>query len=393
MKRFFVALMLVCSLAASAAVNEVSGVRIGLFQDQVVSKVVVYCSGGSYALLCDGEQRATLSKGEILYLSLEEKQIRVLDAHRDFGQTGLVELKALEGDAMFRMRPVDPELDGRVYDGELEVRPADRFLKLVNRVDLDFYLAGVVEAEGGAGAPSSYYRAQAILCRTFAMKNMHRHDGEIFSLCDQVHCQAYKGRNSKDPAILEAVLETTGMVATDNHYKLITAAYHSNSGGQTQRARDVWLRDQDYLQSVVDPYSLHQNHAKWKDTISFEEWKNYLKHMGMNAVDRIPEEILYVEQMRRKKYFILDGDSLRLTTIREDWDFPSAFFDMFPEGDSVLVWGKGYGHGIGMSQEGAMKMAGDGYSHEDILQFYFHQIRLMDYRDLPASSLGMIRKQ
>jgi len=228
MKRFFVALMLVCSLAASAAVNEVSGVRIGLFQDQVVSKVVVYCSGGSYALLCDGEQRATLSKGEILYLSLEEKQIRVLDAHRDFGQTGLVELKALEGDAMFRMRPVDPELDGRVYDGELEVRPADRFLKLVNRVDLDFYLAGVVEAEGGAGAPSSYYRAQAILCRTFAMKNMHRHDGEIFSLCDQVHCQAYKGRNSKDPAILEAVLETTGMVATDNHYKLITAAYHSN---------------------------------------------------------------------------------------------------------------------------------------------------------------------
>jgi stage II sporulation protein D len=60
---------------------------------------------------------------------------------------------------------------------------------------------------------------------------------------------------------------------------------------------------------------------------------------------------------------------------------------MFPEGDSVLVWGKGYGHGIGMSQEGAMKMARDGFSHEDILHFYFYNIRLSDYRDLPRSSL------
>ena len=61
--------------------------------------------------------------------------------------------------------------------------------------------------------------------------------------------------------------------------------------------------------------------------------------------------------MRRKKFFILDKDSIKMTKIREDWGFKSAFFDMFPNGDSVLVWGKGFGHGIGMSQEGAMKMA------------------------------------
>ena len=61
---------------------------------------------------------------------------------------------------------------------------------------------------------------------------------------------------------------------------------------------------------------------------------------------------------------------------------------MFPEGDSILVWGKGHGHGIGMSQEGAMKMALDGFLYQDILQFYFFGIRFMDYRDLPASSLS-----
>jgi stage II sporulation protein D len=141
----------------------------------------------------------------------------------------------------------------------------------------------------------------------------------------------------------------------------------------------------------VDPYSLHQPSSKWQDTISFNDWKSYLLDNGMRSVERIPKEIIYVEQMRRKKYFILDEDSLKMTKIREDWGFRSAFFDMFPEGDSILVWGKGYGHGIGMSQEGAMKMARDGFLYTDILQFYFHEIRLMDYRDLPASSIPMVR--
>ena len=138
---------------------------------------------------------------------------------------------------------------------------------------------------------------------------------------------------------------------------------------------------------MVDPYSLHQSHAKWQDTISFEEWKAYLLKNGMTSVSRIPDEIIYIEQMQRKKYFILDKDSIKMTKIREDWGFKSAFFDMFPTGDSVLIWGKGFGHGIGMSQEGAMKMAGDGFTYQDILQFYFHEVRLMDYRDLPDSSL------
>jgi stage II sporulation protein D len=91
--------------------------------------------------------------------------------------------------------------------------------------------------------------------------------------------------------------------------------------------------------------------------------------------------------MRRKKYFILDKDSIKMSKIREDWGFKSSFFDMFPDGDSILIWGKGFGHGIGMSQEGAMKMARDGYSYQDILQFYFNGVRIMDYRDLPDSSL------
>jgi stage II sporulation protein D (peptidoglycan lytic transglycosylase) len=361
--------------------------EVGLYQEELVRAAVAYCSSGHYQLLLDGEVVLRLKQGDILYLTLEEEKIKVLDANNDFGYADHVELRSLSTESVFRLRPIKPELESRIYDDNLLVRPHDRYMTLVNQLDMDKYLAGVVEAEAGPNAEKEFYKAQSVLCRTYALKQMERHSSEGFSLCDGIHCQAYKGKSTSNPEILEAIVETSAMVLADYNFKLITAAYHSNSGGQTQRASDVWLSDVNYLQSVVDPYSLHQSQAKWQDTISFKEWKDYLLKNGMKSVSRIPDEIIYVEQMRRKKYFILDSDSIRMTKIRADWGFKSSFFDMFPDGDSVLVWGKGYGHGLGMSQEGAMKMARDDFSYQDILQFYFHEVRLMDYRDLPHSSL------
>ena len=361
-------------------------VRVGLFRDHQINTAVVYCTKGSFQLDVDGREVSRLLEGGVLYLTREEAGIKVLDTDRDFGHAQFIELKALSLDSYFRIRPLDPELETRPYDDDLVIFPGDQHLILVNRVDMDKYLAGVVEAVSGPSAGPEFYKAHSILCRTYAMKNLDRHVDENFSLCDGKHCQTYLGKSKFNPRILEVILETSGTVLADFNFKLITAAYHPNSGGQTQRASDVWQSEVDYLQSVVDPYSLHQPHSKWQDTIAFADWKNYLLEQGMKSVSKIPEEIIYVEQMRRKKHFILDKDSLRMTKIQKDWGFASSYFDMFPDGDSVLVWGKGYGHGVGMSQEGAMKMALDEFSYQDILQFYFFNVRLMDFRDLPASS-------
>ncbi|MCK5066775.1 MAG: SpoIID/LytB domain-containing protein [Bacteroidales bacterium] len=383
MKRIITLLLIAVSWTGAVA----QLVKVGLYQEQLVNAAVVYCSSGSYQLVVDGSVVSRLEEGGILYLTLEDGKVKVLDAEHDFGHAESVEIKALSIESVYRLRPIKPELVSRTYDDNLLVIADDRFITLVNEVDIDKYLACVVEAESGSNAEKEFYKAQSILCRTYALKQLDRHINEGFSLCDGPHCQAYKGRSNGNPEILEANIETSGMVLADFNFKLITAAYHSNSGGQTQRASDVWLSDVDYLQSVVDPYSLHQSQAKWRDTISFKAWKEYLFKNGMKSVGRIPEEIIYVEQMRRKKYFVLDKDSIRMAKIREDWGFRSAFFDMFPDGENVLVWGKGSGHGIGMSQQGAMKMARDGFTYQDILQFYFHEVRMMDFRDLPDSSL------
>lgn len=362
-------------------------VDVGLFHDNLITSAVIYCSQGSYRVAAGEEVLCLMDEGDILYLTFEDGQVRVLDADSDFGFFGSVRLTGVIPGSVFRLRILQPELESRTYDDDLQVIAGDRFMTLVNRVDFDKYLAAVVVAEAGNNAHMEFYKAQSILCRTYAMKNLDRHLSEGFSLCDGTHCQAYRGKNLYTPQILEAIHQTSGLVVADYNFRLITAAYHSNSGGQTQRASDVWISDPDYLQAVVDPYSLHQPNAKWSDTIAFSDWKSYLLENGMESVRKIPKEIIYIEQMRRKKYFILDKDSLRMSKIRDDWGLRSSFFDMFPEGDSILIWGKGYGHGIGMSQEGAMKMARDGFTYQDILNFYFHQVRIMDYRDLPASSL------
>jgi stage II sporulation protein D len=362
-------------------------IHIGLFNDQVVSSVVIYCSTGKYNIETADGQIGTLNEGDIIFVRLEKDSLTLYDADRIYGKFKFVRLNYLALKSSLRIRPVQPALESRTYDDNMLFKAEDRYINIINQVDINHYLAGVVETEAGPNSEKEFYKAQSILCRTYAVKHLDKHVTDGFSLCDGTHCQAYKGKSVYNPEILEAIEETSGLVLTDKTHQLITAAYHANSGGQTQRAADVWLKDEPYLLSVVDPYSLHQPAAKWSDTISFQDWKDYLYKNGMKSVQKIPEEIIYIEQMRRKKFFVLDRDTILLTKIREDWGFRSTFFDMFPEGDSILIWGKGYGHGIGMSQEGAMKMARDGYQYTDILQFYYFDVKLMDYEDLPAYSV------
>lgn len=363
-------------------------VRIGLYGDEVVRSVVVSCSNGEY-IIYNGEERVgDFRQGDILFVTLENGVLNLHNATRVFGSFESVELKSISLNGIFRIRPVDPALKSRVYDDDLILKATAEFINIINRVDYDKYIAGVLESELGPNVPKELYKAHALLTRTYMLNSMSKHTEEDFSLCDGVHCQAYHGRAVYNPEISRAVFETSGEVVTDFHYKLINAVYHSNSGGETQRASDVWLSDIDYLQAVVDPYSLHQPQAKWYDTIYFDDWKAYLKKNGMKAVDKLPQEILYVQQRHRRKYLILDQDTLLMTRIRDDWNFRSTFFNMFPdENGKIIVWGKGYGHGVGLSQEGAKKMAELGFNYKDIIKFYFFNVRIMNYEDLPRSSL------
>ncbi|MDA3822571.1 MAG: SpoIID/LytB domain-containing protein [Bacteroidales bacterium] len=385
MKRIslFILFTIVFSLGAFAQM-----IKIGLYADEIVKSVVVYCTNGEYLIRAENETVGEFKKGDILFVRLNNGMLDLYNSNRVFGAFESLELQSLSLNGTYRTRPVAPALDSRSYDDDLFLESEDEYMNIINHVDYDKYIAGVLESEMGPNSTIELYKAHALLSRTYMLENFNKHAEEGFSLCDGVHCQAYHGRSVYNPIIPEAVFETSGEVVADYHYKLITAVYHSNSGGETQRASDVWLEDTEYLQAVIDPYSLHESHAKWYDTIYYDDWKNYLLDNGMKAVEKLPEELLYIQQRHRKKHFILDQDSLLMTKIREDWGFKSTFFNMFPEvGNRIVIWGKGYGHGVGLSQEGAARMAEMDFNYMDIIKFYFFNVRIMHYEDLPQSSL------
>jgi stage II sporulation protein D len=128
-------------------------------------------------------------------------------------------------------------------------------------------------------------------------------------------------------------------------------------------------------------------HAIWTREISTGDWISYLEGKGFRLPGQTdPAGLVYVSQVPRP-YYISGNDSLLFSEIREDWDFPSDFFDMSFAKGNFRISGKGYGHGLGLSQEGAMNMAEKGYGFREILEFYYPGTHVLDYKDCRRDSV------
>ncbi len=332
--------------------------------------------------------RFTAGPGDIFYISMIHDSIYLNNGSSTFGPYMQMLFRDKTLKSRCRIRVTESSEGAFDYAGNIGVSVSHQTMQLVNRIDFDRYLAGVVETEAGPVAPQEFYMAQAVLCRTYALRNWDRHSGEGFNLCDHTHCQAYNGMGNQNPDIYTAVLATHNMVVTDKYSRLIMPAFHANSGGETERASDVWPVDQDYLQAILDPYSKNQKHYQWKEKLSLQEWIAYLEAKGFDVSGAELDKLL-IRQPHRKKSFIYQDDTLSMSVIREDLGLNSAFFDMSKsgDGDTLVINGRGYGHGVGLSQEGAMEMAREGYSYSYILRFYFNDISISDLNDLPGSEL------
>ncbi len=270
----------------------------------------------------------------------------------------------------------------RTYKGHLTVTAHNGYLKLVNMLELDDYVCGVVSAEVGKGRHPEFYKAQALLVRTYALSHLNKHLAEGFNLCDHVHCQVYHGV-CLSSNILQAVKETHDEVIVDKELNLIVAAFHSNSGGQTVNSEDVWGSKKDYLRSVIDTFSIGMPSYSWKKMMPVKEWINYLRKYKYPVNDS--EALKYAlnfKQEQRKAYLQYNGTKILLKNIREDLKLMSTFFDIHVNGDSVIFKGRGFGHGVGLSQEGAMRMAHHGWNYRQIIHYYYQNVMLMDLKKL-----------
>jgi len=354
-------------------------VHVCLFHDYLISALVMNLSDSRICLSSDTLYPAREDSNAI-YVTFFDGLLLVSLPDGSFRQTASLAVESLSDSSYITFRPVKPFLSFREYTGSVHIEAAAGYLQIINDTRFNDYLAGVVETEGGAGAPEEFIKAQAVLCRTFAIRNEGRHAAEGADFCDAVHCQAYHGISGGNGRIRNIIEQTSGMILADADSIPVVAAYHSNSGGYTRNSADVWLTAFPYLVSKPDPFSTGMRHAAWSREINIADWTKYLEQKGflMNP-QHDPGELAHFSRVP-KLYYVVGNDSLMFSEIREDWDFPSDFFDMIYVKGNFRISGKGYGHGLGLSQEGAMNMAKQGYGFRSILDFYFPGTCVLDIK-------------
>ena len=352
---------------------------IGLIRNARIKHVLFETNFGKHTIV-SGDFIKSIEQGEKIKIQYHNDSVRLKIGETYLGHFDTVYFYPKYDDNIFKLTCLSPSLKSRRYYTQLKVFTSKGQLTLVNQIDLERYLIGVLESEVGPNESKDFYKVHAVISRTYALKNKNKFLHEGFNLTDLVNCQVYKGKMYKKENILEAVKETKNLVLVDDQMNYITASYFSNSGGQTVNVEDVWLKPLPYLRSIKDPYSKGTYNYKWEKKIPKDKWLNYLnrKHNFPLNEQAAVNAACNFNQPKRTKYFINWKYHILLTEIRTDWKLKSTFFSISDLDDHVLLKGKGFGHGVGLSQEGAMQMVKLGFGFLEVLRFYYTDVHLIN---------------
>lgn len=397
-----------------------------LATDQQKTKTVPYVSGsGVFAMLPTPVQALPADS-----LSLDIATMTDLSAVGVYQGEELLVVMALK-DAMLTAATGDISIAAQVYrSGVFFVSgTAANTILPVNYLTLDAYLYGVLPKEIGASWHKEALKAQAVASRTYAISSLGRFKSKGYDLGDDIMSQVFRGKKYEDPRTNQAVDETAGICIYYGD-KLIQAFFHSNSGGFTSNSEDVYTQALPYLRGVSDPYSLGQPNDQWVISYTKAELGSVLEKSGyavgqvLDVVSRGSTETGRVTALEIKgstKSVVLEKEAARkvlgYSTLK------SQLFNV-SKGDKITVLsanglqnipiiglavmgadgivrnqqstasngasqvklaatskdfsfvGKGYGHGVGMSQYGAKRMAELNMTYDVILKHYYTGITL-----------------
>jgi stage II sporulation protein D len=170
----------------------------------------------------------------------------------------------------------------------------------------------------------------------------------------------------------------------DDSLKLINTLFYSNCGGQTASSEQVWTKAIPYLKSVYDSYCRKSLNAVWHKEISLSIWLAYFaKNYGFNIDNaEIKKSITSYTSNYRKAYLPVGGKMIAFKNLRTDWGLKSAFFNISTQGDKIILSGRGFGHGVGLCQEGAMKMAKAGKTYREICMHYYTGVHVVNLSEI-----------
>ena len=311
----------------------------------------------------------------------------------------------------------DFQLQQRGYRGRLQVLVGSSALQAVNHVPLEAYLPSVVASEMPASWPQAALRAQAVAARTYALRQ--RKPAAAFDLSATVSSQVYKGVEAETASTRQAVASTRGQVLMFGP-GLANTVFHSSAGGSTENSGDLWSQQLPYLVSVPD-FDQHSPVHAWEQRLEPEQLQKAFGEIGgAQRIDVLattgsgrvrqarvtgPAGTLVLTGAQLRSRLGLKSTMVRFEVLAPQLAALPASLPVLPPlmpraadqsglvepaitpdqvpvqlpPPSLLAIGRGFGHGVGMSQWGAQGMANRGQSYEQILHHYYRGAELRPY--------------
>ncbi|MBO4245648.1 MAG: stage II sporulation protein D [Bacilli bacterium] len=245
------------------------------------------------------------------------------------------------------------------------------------KMPLNDYVIGVVAAEMPALFHEEALKAQSVVARTFALYQME-HKGYV-TLGDQAYIteeDMHKKWQDKYDIYYQKIkdaVNATGNICIYYQNNLIKAYYFSLSNGSTEDAISVFNESYDYIKPVDTSFDVDNKNFIHNYNFNESDFKSLLNINSINNIKIVKDEQNYVSKV------IIDDHEFSGINIRKILNLKSASFDISKNNNEILITTYGYGHGVGLSQNGANYLANQGYSYQDIIKYFYQNITLKDY--------------
>ncbi|MFH0754321.1 MAG: SpoIID/LytB domain-containing protein [Candidatus Omnitrophota bacterium] len=279
--------------------------------------------------------------------------------------------------------------DGYFRGNIIVVNNAGKNLTVVNSVELEQYIRGVLYHEISDKWPMEAIKAQAVATRTFALYSMEKFAARDFDVTNDIYSQVYGGKGSERYRTNVGVRRTSGEVLMFKGM-IFPTFFHANSGGVTEDASELWDVNIPPLKGgIKSPFSVNSPHYNWHRNFRLKDIQDSLNARGFKL--GLIENIQVAERNNSGRVKILkiitrDGKSEMVDgkTFRDAVGpnlLRSNMYDIEMKGWFVDFIGHGWGHGVGMCQWGAYNMALLHYDYKQILSYYYPSSDLIRVKD------------
>lgn len=368
---FVTALFFIFSTSALAYQNNsyYSGLKIGL--ENMLSSSIYITLNGNYKV--NGN---SFSKGTSSYIIIKDGKL-------DFKGVNAQEITFIPESKSSTIRLA---VGAKQYNylGNMTFKISNSKILPINMINVEDYLKGVVGYEMSNSYPVEALKAQAVAARNYALYNVGKHKSKGYDLCDTTDCQVYRGYNSNYGNVIRAVDETKGIVLLYDE-KLVGGYFAASNGGYTESSENVWVSALPYLRAYKDEFD-NQGWPYGDRVLSASSIESTLKSKGylastdkfiridLSTIKRYTSgrvsniEIVYKTSTgtEKRRAFSKEGARTFLS-------LPSSMYSiMYDEKTNTYTFsGKGFGHGLGMSQIGARNRANAKQMYDEILAFYY----------------------